>query len=125
MPESVRDVVGQRLDRLSSDCNGILAVGSVIGREFTLGLLERSTRRPSSDLLDLLDEAGAAHIVEASTVFGRYRFSHAFIQQTLYDELSTTNRLRLHGQVGQALEEAFATIFRKRSPTRAQPGRER
>ena len=109
LPESVRDVVGRRLDRLSSDCNAVLAIGSVIGREFTLSLLERASRRSSGDLLDLLDEAGAAHIVEASAVFGQYRFSHAFIQQTLYDELSTANRVRLHGQVGQALEELYAT----------------
>ncbi|HEX2259487.1 MAG TPA: adenylate/guanylate cyclase domain-containing protein, partial [Actinomycetota bacterium] len=36
---------------------------------------------------------------------GHYRFAHALIRDTLYDELSTTKRLRLHRAAGEALEK--------------------
>ena len=35
---------------------------------------------------------------------GRYTFAHALVRSTLYEEISTTRRLRLHRRVGQALE---------------------
>lgn len=38
---------------------------------------------------------------------GRYRFTHALMQETLLAELSTTRRVRLHGQVAEALERRF------------------
>ena len=39
---------------------------------------------------------------------GRYRFTHALVQDTLYGELSAGRRLRLHAAVGQALEQLHA-----------------
>ena len=39
---------------------------------------------------------------------GHYRFSHALIQETLYSELTTSRRLRLHSTVGAVLETLHA-----------------
>ena len=36
LPTGMRDVIGRRLERLSQDCNHVLTVASVIGREFDL-----------------------------------------------------------------------------------------
>ena len=44
IPEGVREVIGRRLDRLTDACNEVLAVASVIGREFGLDLLKGSSR---------------------------------------------------------------------------------
>jgi len=115
IPESVRDVVGRRLDQLSPDCNAVLATASVIGRVFTLNLLGYVSHHSTDELLDLLDEAENAQIIVAGNSFGQYQFRHAFIQQTLYDELSTSRRLRLHGQVGRAIESAHADTLAPRS----------
>src|SRR5439155_272662 len=38
IPQSVKEVVGRRLDHLSEECNRVLTIGSVIGREFGLRL---------------------------------------------------------------------------------------
>jgi predicted ATPase len=40
LPEGVREVIGRRLDRLSGECNQVLITAAVIGREFSLGLLQ-------------------------------------------------------------------------------------
>ena len=38
----------------------------------------------------------------------RYRFTHAFFRQTMYEELMTPRRIRLHQQVAQTLEAQYA-----------------
>jgi pimeloyl-ACP methyl ester carboxylesterase len=99
IPEGVREVIGQRLSRLSEECNSILTIASVIGREFDLEALERASDLSIDDLLELLEEAVAARVVaEVPHVVGRYGFSQTLIHDTLYDELTTTRRVRIHGQ---------------------------
>jgi hypothetical protein len=103
LPESVREVVGKRLNRLSEECNRTLAIASVIGREFRLATLERVTERSANDLLELVEEAIRARVVQEHDNVGHFRFSHALVQETLYAELSSARRARLHGQVGDAI----------------------
>jgi len=102
IPEGVKEVIGRRLSRLSEECNSVLTIASVIGREFGLDALERASDLSSNRLLDLLEEAVAARVVtEVPHMVGRYSFSHALIYETLYDDLTTTRRVRLHGQTLQ------------------------
>ena len=108
VPESVREVIGRRLVRLSEDANRILTTASVIGRDFNLSILERVSDVPLESLLDLMDEALAAHVIEVGVSIGHYRFSHALIRETLYEEMSTTRRLRLHGRIVTALQDVPA-----------------
>jgi DNA-binding CsgD family transcriptional regulator len=111
MPEGLRDVVGRRLSRLSPAANQLLSVASVIGREFQLEVLRRVHARPEEELERALEDAVGAALVEEHSVVGAaitYRFSHAFFQQTLYDEIMAPRRIRLHQQVAHALEEVFS-----------------
>ncbi len=106
IPQSVREVVGRRLDHLSEECNRVLTIGSVIGREFGLRVLERVSEVRGDRLLEALEEAmGARVIAELPRSIDQYWFSHALIRETLYEELSTTRRVRLHRQIGEALED--------------------
>ena len=111
LPESVREVIGRRLNRLSDECGEVVSVGSVIGRDFDLAVLDRVTGVEQDALADLLDEAVRAGgvIDEVSNIMGRYSFSHALVRETLYEELSTNRRVRLHRRVGEALEDLFPT----------------
>jgi DNA-binding CsgD family transcriptional regulator/tetratricopeptide (TPR) repeat protein len=104
VPESVRDAVGRRLDRLSPACNRALAVAAVIGRDFDVRVLERATGVLALELLDALDEAVRAQLVIPGEAPGGFRFSHALVQETLYQAASSADRARLHLAVGQALE---------------------
>jgi eukaryotic-like serine/threonine-protein kinase len=109
IPQSVREVVGRRLDHLSEECNKVLTIGAVIGREFGVKLLEKVAEVKGDRLLEALEEAMAARVIaELPRATDQYWFSHALIRETLYEELSTTRRVRLHRQIGEALEELDA-----------------
>jgi DNA-binding CsgD family transcriptional regulator/tetratricopeptide (TPR) repeat protein len=56
-------------------------------------------------VLDRLDAAVAARIIEPHGPLGQYQFSHALIQETLYIGLGTARRMQLHQEIGAALEE--------------------
>lgn len=111
IPEGVRQVIGRRLDRLSERCNQALSIAAVIGRQFTLNQLAVLIDDASeSQLLDLLDEAIAAHVIEeVPRAIDQFQFTHALIGETLAEELSSTRRVRLHAQIGQALETLYGT----------------
>jgi len=109
IPEGVREVIGQRLNRLSEQCNEVLTTASIIGREFDFRLLNILSSEMSEDqLLQAVDEAVSFHLIEdVPGRMDRYRFSHALIQQTLVEEVTTSRRVRLHARIGEALEELY------------------
>ncbi len=110
IPEGVREVIGRRLSRLPEATNDLLAVASVIGREFDLGLLAALHEGGREAVFDDLEPAEQASIIRPSAGRqGAYLFGHALVRSTLYDELSTSRRLRLHRDAGRALEERTDT----------------
>ena len=59
--------------------------------------------------MEVLEEAlGAKVIEEIPQAVSVYQFTHALIQETLADELSTTRRVRLHAQVAEVLEDLYS-----------------
>ncbi len=106
LPESVREVIGGRVVRLGPDADRVLSTAAVIGRDFDLDVLERATRVPVDALLDILEAATTASLVqEVDDVPGRYNFGHALFQHTLYENLGPTRRARTHEVVALALED--------------------
>ncbi|MCH7626079.1 MAG: tetratricopeptide repeat protein, partial [Chloroflexi bacterium] len=109
IPDGVREVIGRRLNRLSQRCNETLSIASVIGREFESDQLVPLIDDVSDDrLLETLEEALQARVIEElPNTVGRYQFTHALIQDTLQEELSTTRRARLHARIGEAFEVLY------------------
>jgi len=80
-----------------------------MGREFELDALMRLSELPRDALLDMLDEALAERVVtDVPGSPGRLRFGHALIRDTLYEQLTSATRLRLHRQAGEALEAVYS-----------------
>ena len=112
IPQGVRAVIGRRLRHLPEDCKRLLSAASVLGREFSLDALELVIGIPAHVLLEALDEAIAARAISevpaAPAAARRLRFSHALIRDVLYDELSPSRRVKLHREIGEALERLYA-----------------
>ena len=109
LPESVREVTGRRVERLGSDTRAVLSAAAVIGRDFDLDLLQEVVELSEARLLDLLEEAVTAALLQESSVqAGRFTFTHALVEHTLYQDLGRTRRARLHRKIAEALEEQCA-----------------
>ena len=115
VPDGVRDVVRRRLSRLSDATNRTLTAAAVIGREFSLDILEHIDGLGDRlALLDAIDPAVHARLVmEVGPVAGSYNFSHALVRHTLYGELTTGRRAWMHDKVGEALEKSSGAIDAK------------
>jgi DNA-binding winged helix-turn-helix (wHTH) protein len=114
LPQGVRDAVGRRLDALPSEANMLLRAAAVIGREFPAALLAEvsGVERP----LDALSQAAGVGVVEADVELpGRFRFSHALVRQTLYEELPVAERVRLHRRVAESLARGGASSAAERA----------
>ena len=108
IPQNVRDVIARRLTHLSGECNRVLVVASVLGREFALGAVARVGGVSEDQLLELLDEAMVVRVVsDVPGGPGRLRFAHVLIRDTLYEGLTTARRLLLHRQAAEALEALY------------------
>lgn len=124
VPDSVRRVLGRRLERLSDDARRVLTTGAVIGRVFPLRLLEaleQSVRQAPDVALDAMEEAERAHLIEteASSRQPRYRFVHELVRQTLVETLSLPRRQRLHLRVAEAFERIYAGSLEAQAPALA------
>jgi len=104
LPSSVRDVVGRRVERLGAEALRVLSLAAVIGREFDISLLARVAEVDEDPLVDLMDTAVSAAVLVESATADRYRFAHALIQHSLYEELSPARRARTHQRVAETLE---------------------
>jgi tetratricopeptide (TPR) repeat protein len=109
IPEGLRDVIGKRLSLLSPECNRLLSIAAVIGREFPLDTLSGVADIKEDAFVDALKEAVQLSVLEERSQVGvvRYRFTHAFFRQTLYEELIAPQRLQLHQQVARSLEKQY------------------
>jgi tetratricopeptide (TPR) repeat protein len=110
IPEGLRDVIGKRLSLLTPECNQLLSVASVIGREFAMETLKAVAGTNEDVFVNALKEAVRLSVLEERSQRGmvRYRFTHAFFRQTLYEEMIAPQRLKLHRQVGHTLETLYA-----------------
>ncbi|MCP3979141.1 MAG: tetratricopeptide repeat protein [bacterium] len=105
LPDSVQAVIRTRLDRIDDVARDLLRHASVIGREFSLDVLQ-SSMEVSGELdamLERLKERGLVRRVRVvpETV---YAFQHVLTQEVAYDSLLQIQRQELHGRVGRALE---------------------
>src|SRR5438477_1300863 len=105
VPQGVREAIRRRLAPLPAPCRDALTLASVVGREVGLGALQRACALGADALLEVLGPAlGREILVPDPRTAGRYRFAHALIRETIYEELGAAERARLHGRIGEVLE---------------------
>ncbi len=95
--------------RLGDGPREVLTAASVVGRRFDLEVLT-SSWIGEDEVLDAIEAAvGASVLVESFERVGRFSFTHALINHTLYEALSAARRARMHLQVAEALEDLYGT----------------
>ncbi len=111
IPQSIKAVIGRRLQKTSEACRRVLTIAAVIGREFDPDVLMQVSHLEEDTVLDGLDAAVDLQLIRETREGRRagYTFEHALIRQTLYEGLNARRRARLHQEVGEALEALYGT----------------
>jgi class 3 adenylate cyclase/tetratricopeptide (TPR) repeat protein len=105
VPDSVREFLGERIARLGSVGDSVLAAAAVIGDEFTLPLVAEVTGLADEKVLEVLADAAASSLVrEVPDAPGRFVFLHALVQHATLALLGPTRAAALHRRVAEVLE---------------------
>ncbi len=112
-PESVREVVSERLARLAPATTGLLEVAAIAGAEFELDVVRSGSGISEREFVPALDEAIRSGIIEELP--GRrlvFKFAHELVRRAVYDRLTSVRRAELHLRVGEAREASGARSSR-------------
>jgi predicted ATPase len=106
IPQSVKEAIGNRLDRVGNQTNEVLRVAAVLGKTFSFEELQAAADNISEDaLLDALDESVNAQLVVARGT-DSFVFTHDKIREVLYEEINPIRRRRLHRNAAAGLQRS-------------------
>lgn len=108
VPEGVGDLLRRRLSHLPDSTLAALTISAVVGREFEVEVVASVLGRDPPAVLDDLDDARRTGVVREVSASRRFRFSHALIRETLYEDIPMSQRMKAHAAVADALERASA-----------------
>ncbi|MET4279585.1 MULTISPECIES: adenylate/guanylate cyclase domain-containing protein [unclassified Bradyrhizobium] len=111
VPATLKDSLMARLDRLGG-AREVAQIAAVIGRQFTLALLEAATGKDPGELERALSRLVAAGIVfpDERGLERSFIFKHALVRDSAYESLLLMRRREWHGRVAEALEQRFGDV---------------
>ncbi|MCB9076801.1 MAG: tetratricopeptide repeat protein [Anaerolineaceae bacterium] len=109
LPETVQDVILNRIDRLAESEKLTLKIASVIGTRFQRSLLSaiHPANHTSVSLSSQLTKLEHEKLIrlEAPAPKWEYDFRNVIVQEVVYEGLLSVQRRQLHKLVGETLEE--------------------
>jgi class 3 adenylate cyclase len=109
LPDTVRQVIARRLERLSDATNQLLRVAAAFTGGIDFEVARRVAGLEEREALDALDAAlGAQLLTPQSNSVHAYDFTHALVRHTLYEGLSPARQVRLHREIAEAMEALYA-----------------
>ena len=108
VPESIRLVLGQRLDRLAVSTRKVLIAAAISGRVFTSEVVGEVAGANEDALVEAFDEAERARLLTPGTVRGELMFSHELIRQTLLSGISAARREGFHVETANAISRLYS-----------------
>ena len=104
LPDTVREAIEMRLQRLSPQARQVLEAGAVLGETFSFDLVRRTAGRRELETMDSLDELVARQILVEEP--SGYRYQHALTRQAVEAASSPVRAQLLHRRAGRAIEES-------------------
>jgi class 3 adenylate cyclase/predicted ATPase len=110
VPATLQAVLASRIDRLPLEEKELLQMLAVLGREFSLGLVQRVTRKPEDELERRLSQLQGREFIyeQPAAADVEYKFKHALTLEVTYNSVLVERRKLLHERAGNALESMFA-----------------
>jgi pilus assembly protein CpaF len=114
LAQSVRGLIGRRLERLSEPAQRMLVAGAVVGRDFDLALLEAFGELSGHELRDALDEATRGRFLVAAGQ-DKYRFAHDLVRKRVLAVLPLPRLQAYHLAVADCLERVYGKSAAERA----------
>jgi len=120
IPAKIEAAIEKRLSQLPNHLTQLLHAASVEGDIFTAEVIASTLNMKDEKVLDHLhDELDhhykLIHPESSRRVNGgrltRYRFTHILFQKYIYNQLDVVERIEMHEQVGEAMEQRYAAII--------------
>jgi DNA-binding CsgD family transcriptional regulator/tetratricopeptide (TPR) repeat protein len=109
IPDSVREVVGARLARLSPAARRVIELAAVAGQRVDLDVLARALDVTADELDATLGELVSAGLLTATDATSLvYRFEHSLVRETVEAAVAPGARRRAHLAIAEALEDVHA-----------------
>jgi predicted ATPase/DNA-binding winged helix-turn-helix (wHTH) protein len=111
MPESVKAVINERVERLGKKAVELLRMASVIGREFPLRVLGEFAGKQEGELVEMMDRCEKYGLIDSISELEEenYAFTHDLLQEALYESIGPARRRRYHLGIAQAVEKLYAS----------------
>jgi class 3 adenylate cyclase len=108
IPEGVRQLIGQRLVKLSADANRLLSVASAFNGSFEVDIVSSASGLDEDAALNAIDEALNAQVLRPGAESDKFDFTHALTRHTLYSEMNSARRTRLHRKIAEEMERRWS-----------------
>ncbi len=106
VPDSVRELISIRLEKLRPSAKKILFLAAVQGDPFTVDVLKKVSDLSLEALAEILTELERAQLISlVDKERNEYTFVHEIIRETLIDSQPPLQRQLLHKKIAQALNE--------------------
>lgn len=121
IPESLQGTLLARLDQLSQKAREVARVSAVIGRDFTLDLVDHITDYDAREISEAIEELLKARIFvrKDSSQNTSLRFRHALIRDTAYRAQLANQRRKTHRLIATALLNSFQELTNSEPETLA------
>ena len=106
LAQSVRGLIGRRIERLSEPAQRMLVAAGIIGRDFDVALLEAFGELSGHELREALDEAVRGRFLVAGGK-DTYRFTHDLVRQRALAALPLPRLQAYHLAVADTLERVY------------------
>ncbi|MHA3703185.1 BTAD domain-containing putative transcriptional regulator [Jatrophihabitans sp. YIM 134969] len=119
VPDSVRGVIRSRVQRLPESDQAVLRAAAVLGRTFDIELVAAVTGIDGDTVDEAVDRAIDLGLLRSEPgTADLLRFTHALLQETLFDETGPSRRRRLHRRTADVLVERREGVRRGPVSTR-------
>jgi class 3 adenylate cyclase/tetratricopeptide (TPR) repeat protein len=110
VPPTVQGILAARIDRLRPELKRLLQAASVVGKDFSIGLLQAIGELPADELRQALSELQTAEFLYETQLFPdlEYTFKHALTHEVAYGSMLQDRRRALHAALLNAIEGLHA-----------------
>jgi eukaryotic-like serine/threonine-protein kinase len=104
LPSVAWQLLRNRVATLDASTTSALGAAAVLGEEFELSVLKRVLPLAAATLLEALEAAARAKLIDRTAADGTYVFAHALVRDAFYEALPPVDRRRLHAAAAEALQ---------------------